>query len=56
MKEIFVELERNRVRMVVRHDEDETILKFNLQEAEKLSEDLKQALKDYQQRKHVRID
>jgi len=51
-----VELERNRVRMVVRHNEDETIIKLNLEEAESMSNDLKQALKDYQQRKHVRID
>ncbi|MCG7849810.1 MAG: hypothetical protein MIO93_11630 [ANME-2 cluster archaeon] len=56
MKEILVELERNRVRLVVRHDEDETILKLNLQEAQTLSDDLKQALEDYQQRKHIRID
>lgn len=51
-----MELERNRVRMVVRHNEDETVLKLNLEEAESLSNDLKQALLDYQQRKHVRID
>jgi len=51
-----VELERNRVRMVVRHNEDETVIKLNLEEAGSLSNDLKQALKDYQQRKHVRID
>lgn len=51
-----MELERNRVRMVVRHNEDETIIKLNLEEAESMSNDLKQALKDYQQRKHVRID
>jgi hypothetical protein len=56
LKEILVELERNRVRLVVRHDEDETILKLNLQEAQTLSDDLKQALEDYQQRKHIRID
>ncbi|MBE0524530.1 MAG: hypothetical protein IBX40_09405 [Methanosarcinales archaeon] len=51
-----MELERNRIRMVVRHDEDETVIKLNLEEAESLSNDLKQALQDYQQRKHVRID
>lgn len=56
MKEMLVELERNRVRLVIRHGEDETILKFNLQEAETLSNDLKKALQDYRQRKHVRID
>jgi hypothetical protein len=51
-----VELERNRVRLVVRYGEDETVLKFNIKEAETLSENLNQALEDYQQRKHVRID
>jgi len=56
LREILVELERNRVRLVVRHDEDETVLKLNLQEAQTLSNDLKQALEDYQQRKHIRID
>ncbi|MCK4937995.1 MAG: hypothetical protein KAR85_05280 [Methanosarcinales archaeon] len=56
MREILVELERNRVRLVVRHGEDETVLKLNLQEAQTLSDDLKLALEDYQQRKHVRID
>lgn len=56
MREILVELERNRVRLVVRHGEDETVLKLNLQEAQTLSCELEQALEDYQQRKHVRID
>lgn len=56
MREILVELERNRVRLVVRHGEDETVLKLNLQEAQTLSGELEQALEDYQQRKHVRID
>ncbi|KAF5409897.1 MAG: hypothetical protein C5S43_05745 [Candidatus Methanocomedens sp.] len=56
MREILVELERNRVRLVVRHGEDETVLKLNLQEAQTLSDDLEQALEDYQQRKHIRID
>ncbi len=56
MRELLVELERNRVRLVVRHDEDETVLKLNLEEAEALSADLANALKDYQQRKQIRID
>lgn len=56
MRELLIELERNRVRLVVRHDEDETVIKLKLQEAEVLSTDLANALKDYQQRKHIRID
>jgi hypothetical protein len=56
MRELLVELERNRVRLVVRHGEDETVLKLKLEEAEALSADLANALKDYQQRKHIRID
>ena len=51
-----MELERNRVRLVFRHGEDESIIKLNLKETETLCEDLKQALEDYQQRKHLRID
>ena len=51
-----MELERNRVRLVFRHDEDEIIVKLPLNEAEALAENLKQAIEDYQQRKHVRID
>ena len=56
MRELLVELERNRVRLVVRHGEDEAVLKLNLEEAEALSVDLTNALEDYQQRKHIRID
>jgi hypothetical protein len=56
MRELLVELERNRVRLVVRHGEDETVLKLKLEEAEALSADLANALEDYQQRKHIRID
>ncbi|HIH86513.1 MAG TPA: hypothetical protein HA304_01235 [Methanosarcinales archaeon] len=56
MRELLVELERNPVRLVVRHGEDEAVLKLNLEEAEALSADLATALEDYQQRKHIRID
>ena len=56
MRELLIELERNRVRLVVRHGEDEIVLKLNLEEAEALSADLVNALEDYQQRKHIRID
>ena len=53
-----VKLERNRVKLVVQHGEDWTVLKLNLEEAETeaLSADLVNALEDYQQRKHIRID
>jgi len=56
MRELLVELERNRVRLVVRHGEDETVLKLSREEAEALSADLVNSLEDYQQRKHIRID
>lgn len=56
LKEILVELERNRVRMVIRHGEDETVLKLSPGEAETLSSQLEQAVEDYQQRQHIRID
>ena len=35
---------------------DETVLKLNLEEAEGLSADMVNAMENYQQRKHIRID
>jgi len=46
MRELLVELERNWVRLVVRHGEDETVLKLKLEEAEALSADLTNGLED----------
>jgi hypothetical protein len=55
-RKIEVEIERNRIRITVFHGEDEEIIKLKLEEAEKLSEELKQALEDYSKRKQIRID
>lgn len=54
-RKIEVEIERNRIRINVFHGEDEQIIKLNLEEAKKLSEELEQALEDYSKRKQVRI-
>ncbi len=55
-RKIEVEIERNRIRITVFHGEDEEIIKLKLEEAEKLSEELKQAFEDYSKRKQIRID
>ncbi len=55
-REIIVELERNRVRVVVKHGEDEEVIKLTLNESEVLSKQLASVLDDYRKRKHVRID
>jgi len=55
-REIIVELERNRVRVLVKHGEDEEVIKLTLNESEILSKQLAAVLEDYRKRKHVRID
>jgi hypothetical protein len=55
-RKINVDIERNRVRVVISHGEDEEIIKLTLDEARGLLEELEGSLEDYQQRKHVRID
>jgi hypothetical protein len=55
-RKINVDIERNRVRVVISHGEDEEIIKLTLGEAHDLLEKLEGSLDDYQQRKHVRID
>lgn len=55
-REIIVELERNRVRIVIKHGEDEEVLKLTLEESEILSGQLASVLEDYHKRKHIRID
>jgi len=55
-RKINVDIERNRVRVMVSHGEDEEIVKLTLDEARDLLAKLEGALEDYQQRKHVRID
>ncbi len=56
MREIKVELERNRVRIFIKHGEDEAVIRLKLNEAEELASQLSAALEDYQKRKSVRID
>jgi hypothetical protein len=55
-RKINVDIERNRVRVVISHGEDEEVIKLTLDEARDLLEKLEDSLEDYQQRKHVRID
>lgn len=55
-RKINVDIERNRVRVVISHGEDEEIIKLTLEEARDMLEELESSLEDYQQRKHVRID
>lgn len=56
MKEILADIERNRIRILVKHDEDETIIRLKLDEARELSGKLKELLLDFEKRKKVRID
>lgn len=55
-RKINVDIERNRVRVVISHGEDEEIIKLTLDEARDLLEKVQDSLEDYQQRKQVRID
>ncbi len=53
---ISVDIERNRVRIVVSHGEDEEILKLSLEESRELEEKLNNTIEDYLQRQNLRID
>ena len=55
-RKINVEIERNRVRVVINHGEDEEIIKLTPEEARDMLGKVEGSLEDYQQRKHVRID
>ena len=55
-RKIDTEIERNRIRITIFHGEDEVIIKLNLDEAEKLKEDIGKLLEDYSKRKKIRID
>lgn len=55
-RKINVDIERNRVRIVIIHGEDEDILKLTIDQADQLSQDLREVLEDYHQRKNLRID
>ncbi|NYT19333.1 MAG: hypothetical protein GKC08_03460 [Methanosarcinales archaeon] len=55
-RNITVDIERNRVRIVVSHGEDEEIVKLSIAEAQELLKKVGDAVEDYEQRKQVRID
>ncbi len=56
MREILTEIERNRIRIVIRYDEDEIVIRLKLDEAKQLSGRLKELLLDFEERKGIRID
>lgn len=56
MKEILVDIERNRIRLVIRHDEDESVVRLKLNEAKELAGNLNELLLDFEKRKMIRID
>ena len=55
-RELSVDIERNRVRVVISHGEDREVIKLTLDEARALVGKIDGALEDYDQRKHQRID
>jgi hypothetical protein len=55
-RNIVVDIERNRVRIVVSHGEDEEIIKLSIAEAKELLSKVADTVEDYEQRKQVRID
>ncbi len=55
-RELSVDIERNRVRVVISHGEDKEVIKLTLDEARDLIGKIDGALEDYEQRKHQRID
>jgi len=55
-RNIVVDIERNRVRIVVSHGEDEEIVKLSIAEAKELLSKVADTVEDYEQRKQVRID
>ena len=55
-RELSVDIERNRVRVVITHGEDREVVKLTLDEARDLIGKIDGALEDYDQRKHQRID
>jgi predicted DNA-binding antitoxin AbrB/MazE fold protein len=55
-RNISVDIERNRVRIVISHGEDEEILKLSLEESRELEEKINRTIEDYLQRQDIRID
>ncbi|MCZ7357086.1 MAG: hypothetical protein O8C66_05585 [Candidatus Methanoperedens sp.] len=56
MKEILTDIERNRIRIVIRYDEDEIVIRLKINEALELSGKLTELISDFEKRKKVRID
>jgi hypothetical protein len=56
MRDIQVDIERNRIRLVIKHDEDEAVIRLKRDEARELSGKLNELLSDFEKRKKVRID
>jgi len=56
IRKISVDIERNRVRVVLSHGEDKEVVKLTLDEARDLIRKIDGTLEDYDQRKHQRID
>lgn len=56
MREILVDLERNRVRVVLRCNEDEAVFRFKLGEARDLAGKIGEVLREYEKRRGIRID
>ena len=56
MRNILVDIERNRIRVVFKYDEDELVVRLKLHEADELSGKLNELLSDFGKRKKVRID
>ncbi len=56
MREIIADIERNRIRIVFKYDEDELVVRLKLNEAKALSDKLNELLSDFEKRKKVRID
>lgn len=56
MKEILADIERNRIRIAIKHDEDEMVIHLKMHEATELSGKLDELVSDFEKRKKVRID
>jgi hypothetical protein len=55
-RNIVVDIERNRLRVIISHGEDEEIIKLSVGEARTLHQALGDKLEDYEQRQNLRID
>ncbi len=56
MRNLRVEVERDRIRLRMAWGEDELVARLKLDEAEELRDALDEALDDYRRRKRTRID